>query len=66
MTHRPDLRTGTCADWGWTLDLDGCDADGEVSITMVMRNVVPESAHDMLPKGAQTGAHDVLARWGSE
>lgn len=62
-----DVSATYAGDWGWTVELDGLDAAGEAPITMVMRNVVPESARDMLPEGAQTGAYDVmLARWGSE
>lgn len=60
-------------DWGWTVELDGldslaaADAASDAPITTVMRNVVPESARDMLTEGAQSGAYDVMvARWGSE
>lgn len=44
--------------WGWEIELDGLDA----TPSMIMRNVVPESALSMAPPGveAQAGPYDVM------
>lgn len=52
------LAASYMGDWGWEIDLDGLDG----TPSMIMRNVVPESALAMAPPGVEVaaGPYDVM------
>lgn len=52
------LAASYMGDWGWEIDLTGLDA----TPSMIMRNVVPESALSMAPPGVEVaaGPYDVM------